>query len=97
LANHLMTAEQHALVAQLSEAAGFAEDDALAIRKRPHNDSADRMIELAPTFEVLSTPVLPKGSVKAIAAVVSIPYGAIRDWRLKLSADPGWRPYEDHN
>jgi hypothetical protein len=55
------------------------------------------MIELAPAFEVLSTPVLPKGSVKAIAAVVSIHYGTIRDWRLKLSADPDWRPYEDRN
>jgi uncharacterized protein (DUF736 family) len=36
-----MSAEQRALVAQLYEAAGFTEEDALVIWKRPRNDDAD--------------------------------------------------------
>jgi hypothetical protein len=39
-----MAAEQRALVAHIDEAAGFAEEDALAVRKRPHNDYGGRMI-----------------------------------------------------
>jgi hypothetical protein len=41
-----MTAEQRALVAHLYETAGFSEQDAFAVRKRPHKDYADKLIEL---------------------------------------------------
>jgi hypothetical protein len=92
-----MTALRRALVAHLYETVGFSEEDALALRKRSHKDYTDEMIALAPTFELLSRTTLPKGSVKAIAPVASISYGTVRDWRLKLHADPDWRPYEDRN
>jgi hypothetical protein len=68
-----VTAEQRALVAHLDETAGFCEEYARAVRKRPHKDSADKMIELAPTFEILSRATFFKDSVSVIAAFASIP------------------------
>jgi hypothetical protein len=92
-----MSSEQSALVARLYQQAGFSEDDARSIKKRPYTDYAQQMLELAPTFEVLAKPQLPHGSIKAISETKGVPYGTIRDWRTKLLHDPEWRPYSNRN
>jgi hypothetical protein len=93
----MMNSEQSALIRLLYQQAGFSEDDARSIKKGPYTDDARQMLELTPTFEVLSRPDLPRGSIKAISDTKKIPYGTIRDWRTKLLNDSEWRPYSHPN
>jgi DNA-binding transcriptional MerR regulator len=84
-------------IRHLDESVGFSVADIRPLQKRPHVDHANCMIALEPTFTVLASTHIGKGSLKAIATATRIPSGTVQDRRSHLLADPSWRPYQHRN
>jgi hypothetical protein len=81
----------------LHDSVGFSVGDIRPLQKRPHVYHANCMIALEPTFAVLASTDIGKGSLKAIAIATRIPSRTVKDWRRHLLADWSWRPCQHHN
>jgi hypothetical protein len=72
--------------------AGFTLDDVPS--KPRHIDYTPGLLELEPTFHILSRPDLPYGTIPALSQTSHIPIGTLQRWRKQLLVDVFWRPGE---
>jgi hypothetical protein len=80
------------LLSEIYQRAGFGPEDVPSRRVRA--DYSSRVMELEPTFRVLSLPELPYGTIPALAKASNIPRPTLRHWRERLRQDESWRPGE---
>jgi hypothetical protein len=85
----MMNAQARSLLAGVYESADFTLDDVPS--KLPHTNYSAHLLEVEPTFQVLSQHELRYGMIPILSRTSHIPIGILQDWRKHLRVDSSWR------